>query len=112
MKYAVLIGIAVISGMFGSYLFQQNDSFGAVAARTTITSPWTFTATTTTANITVTTTNTATSTVDVGCVQTYATSTATPIHFAIGSTVHGTTTFDGSNSNFLVTARYGKCPRI
>lgn len=112
MKYAVLIGIAVISGMFGSYLFQQNDSFGAVAARTTITSPWTFTATTTTANLTTGTSNTATTSVQTGCIQWYATSTATAHHMAIANTGNSTTTFDGSNSNFFVVDRYGNCPRL
>lgn len=112
MKYLVLIAIAVFAGMFGGYISHEN-SLGATAARTTITSPWTFSATTTAnGNITVTSSNAATSTIDVGCIQTYATSTATPHHFAIANTGNATTTFDGSSSNFFLVDRYGKCPRI
>lgn len=101
--------------MGGAYLYiaQIVPNFGATTARTTITNPWTFSATTTAnANITVTTTNAATSTIDVGCIQTYATSTLTPHHFAIANVVSGTTTFDGSNSSFFLVDRFGKCPRL
>lgn len=114
MKYAVLIGFAVIAGMVGGYIQgHANPSFGATQARTTITSPWTFSATTTlNGNLTVTTANAATSTVQVGCIQTTATSTLTPIRFVIGNVQAASTTFQGSNSNFTVLAQYGSCPRI
>lgn len=59
---------------------------------------------------TVTTSNSATSTTAVGCIQTTATSTATPIRLVIGSTLQASTTFQGTNSNFSVFAQYGTCP--
>jgi hypothetical protein len=112
MKYLVLIAVAVVAGMFGGYIGHENN-LGATAARTTITSPWTFSATTTmNGNLTLTTTNTATSSAQVGCIQTTATSTVTPIRFVIGNTQAASTTFQGSNSNFTVLAQYGSCPRI
>ena len=61
--------------------------------------------------VTVTTTNAATSTVILGCIQTYATSTATPIKFTIG--IGGaTTTFTGTatTGNGVVAWNYGSCP--
>lgn len=60
--------------------------------------------------VTVTTSNTATSTTSVGCIQTTATSTATPIRFVIGSVQAATSTFQGTNANFTVLAQYGTCP--
>jgi hypothetical protein len=60
-------------------------------------------------NLTVTTSNTATSTLAVGCIQSYATSTATAVRLTF-STFAGTTTSQGGNSNFLVAAQYGSCP--
>ena len=60
--------------------------------------------------LTVTTTNAATSTTSVGCVQTTATSTATPIklEFSTGSTTVGLPA--GTAGNGLVSWRYGSCP--
>lgn len=75
--------------------------FGATTARTTITNPWTFSATTTmNSNLVVTTADTATSSVQVGCIQTTATSTATPIKLQ-ATTTPGTAYWS-----------YGKCPKI
>jgi len=59
--------------------------------------------------ITVTTTNAATSTAIVGCIQTYATSTATAVRLTL-SPFAGTSTTQGGTSSFLVAAQYGSCP--
>lgn len=61
-------------------------------------------------SMTVTTTNSATSTLSLGCVQTVATSTATPIRFVIGSS-GATTSHNGvGSSNGVVGWQYGSCP--
>lgn len=60
-------------------------------------------------NLTVTTSNTATSTTAVGCIQTTATSTATPVRLVIGSS-GATTTHQGTNSVGVVGWQYGSCP--
>lgn len=57
----------------------------------------------------VTTSNLSTSTTQLGCIQTTATSTATPIYLTFSPYV-GTTTTQGGTSNFLVAARFGSCP--
>lgn len=56
----------------------------------------------------VPTTNTATSTTKVGCVQTTATSTATPIHLEFNTT-SSTSTINGASSG-IVAWKYGACP--
>lgn len=56
------------------------------------------------------TSNTATTSAKLGCIQTTATSTATPVRLVIGSTQAASTTFQGTNSNFTVLAQYGTCP--
>ena len=59
---------------------------------------------------TLTTSNSATSTLIVGCVQMYATSTATAVHITFGTAEHSTTTSQGATSNGLVAWLYGACP--
>lgn len=62
-------------------------------------------------DVVVTTANTATSSIEVGCIQTYATSTASPIKVTwgkVGSTA--TTTLYGGTSVFLPYGEYGTCP--
>lgn len=59
-------------------------------------------------NLTVTTSNTATSTTSVGCIQTTATSTATPIRFLIHSTTTPST-ISGIASGYVAWG-YGSCP--
>ena len=103
-------------------------SSGAIAASSTLQVTGAFTAystslltstTTMSANLVITTTNAATSSVQVGCVQTYATSTATPIKqmfyasstLAIDTTVV-TTDYGGGTMQGLVLWGFGKCPRI
>lgn len=115
MKNIIFFVLAIAGGVLGSYTFKNvvEPLFGATTARTTITNPWTFSATSTNnANIIVTTTNSATSSVQVGCIQTTATSTDTPIRWVIGSTVQATSTYQGATSQGAVVWQYGKCPRI
>ena len=102
---AGLLGVSVGAGSaLGTYLYlRQTDTtpLGATTARTTITNPWFFAATTTmNSNLIVTTANTATSSIQVGCVQFYATSTATAQRF-LASTTPG-----------IMYSDYGKCPKI
>jgi len=64
----------------------------------------------------ITTTNAATSTIAVGCLQTYATSTATAIHLTFATDELATTTSQGGTGDTtgtyggLVAWRYGACP--
>jgi len=64
--------------------------------------------------LTQTTTNTATSTAIFGCVQLYATSTATPIHLEISTTTMLSTFTGGANITSAtgggVAWKYGVCP--
>lgn len=59
--------------------------------------------------VTVTTSNSATSTVSLGCIQTTATSTATPVRLVIGSS-GATTSYQGSVATGVVGWQYGSCP--
>lgn len=58
---------------------------------------------------TISTSNTATSSLKLGCIQTTATSTATPVRFVIGSS-GATTSYQGLNSVGVVGWQYGTCP--
>lgn len=60
--------------------------------------------------LTVNTSNTATSTASVGCVQTYATSTATPIHLEYSTTTVLASYNLGTVASGGVAWRYGACP--
>lgn len=57
------------------------------------------------------TSNTATSTTALGCIQWYATSTATALHFSLTQSTLASTTYSGNSTNagFMV-AQYGACP--
>ncbi len=59
---------------------------------------------------TFTTTNTATSTVVVGCIQTTATSTASPVRLVFSSIATSSPTFNPSNTIGLVGWQFGTCP--
>ena len=62
-------------------------------------------------NLTLTTSNTATSRAVVGCVQTYATSTATPINIQFATTTPANASYPtGTLSTGIVTWKYGTCP--
>ena len=69
-----------------------------------------FTTGTFSGDLTVTTANTATSSVEVGCLQTTATSTATPVRFVLSSTGTTTATFGAGTANGGVSWQYGTCP--
>jgi len=63
--------------------------------------------------VTVTTANTATSTAIIGCVQTYATSTASPIKLTLGKEAStATTTYYGGTSKGIIYWEYGTCPNL
>ncbi len=63
--------------------------------------------------LTLTTANDATSTATVGCIQTYATSTATPVKLIMGSpNVTATTTFTSTTGRGFVVWAFGSCPSI
>lgn len=62
-------------------------------------------------NLTVTTSNSATSTLTVGCMQFYATSTATPWRTAIIALSTSTAIAGGGTADGYVVAQYGSCPR-
>lgn len=104
----VLGGIIVLAGTAFFAPKAEAPSFGAAANVTTITNPWVFQK-----SVTQTTTNTATSSLAVGCVQFYATSTATALHLTVTQSLVSTTTTSGAaaNSNAgTVVAQYGACP--
>lgn len=61
-------------------------------------------------DLTVTTTNTATSSLTIGCIQTYATSTATSIVLQPSTANEATTTFSGTGFGLLAW-QYGSCPK-
>lgn len=103
MKYVTVFILSILGGIIGANLSTSvpTQLFGATTARTTITNPWTFTATTTmNGNLVVTTANTATSSIQVGCIQFYATSTATAQRF-LASTTPG-----------IMYSAYGTCPKL
>lgn len=109
----LLKGCAVLGLLSFLWLGYQHFAVPAPSAdlgatTTTTNNPWIFKDDITVQgrNLNVTSSNSATSTIDVGCVQTYATSTATPWKLSI-SVTGATTTFNGT-----VYARYGTCPSI
>lgn len=114
-KYLFIFALAIVGGMFGSLVSRDMAStvaYAATVARTTITNPWTFQATTTmNSNLIVTTTNAATSTVSLGCIQTTATSTATPVKLVLSSIATSSVGY-GQTTTALVGWTYGYCPKL
>lgn len=120
--YIKLVIAAILGGLIvWGVLSVTSQSFG-VRDTSNITNPFNFqqglTSTTGTfsgaitsgGDLTVTTSNTATSTITVGCVQTYATSTATPIHWSMDLTSTSTAANQyGTTVGGLVTWGYGSC---
>jgi hypothetical protein len=62
-------------------------------------------------NATSTHSNTATSTLVIGCIQMYATSTATAVRLEFGVNNMASTTFSNATANGQVVWRYGTCPK-
>lgn len=115
MKYLLIIALALSGGMVGAYMFTDvvKPILGATTARTTITNQWTFSATTTQNKpLIVTTTNAATSTMQIGCIQTTATSTASPVKIVPVAISTTTTTFGNGTTGFLLVATFGTCPNL
>ncbi len=122
----LIILFMVGSALLGGSKAPAQDIVGALD-RTTVSNPWTFAGAVTMSNVAsitgdvtlgggagalvITTTNAATSTASVGCVQTVATSTLTPIKLVIGS-VNATASSTATNSTIsgFVTWAYGTCP--
>ncbi len=119
----VLVAVLVLVGG------NQSASFGASGTRmpngisadttspiagqvrgTTLTSTGlaTLASATVTGTLTQSTTNAATTSAALGCIQTTATSTATPIRFLIGTS--GATTTVSGTSQGVITWGYGSCP--
>lgn len=118
--------LLLITYLVISSFFEGTGVLGALD-RTTVGNPWTFASTlnvtgvpTFTADavfnggasgITVTTSNTATSSIIVGCVNTYATSTATAIKMFPGAiNTSASTTYTGGTVGGFVVWAYGNCP--
>lgn len=84
----------------------ESDVAALFAAGMTVTGT-----TTINGNVVIPTSNTATSSIQVGCIQTTATSTATPIRLAFSTANNATTTFTGTAFG-LAAWEFGKCPKI
>lgn len=89
----------------------QFNGAATFASTVTFSGAITNAATSTTKNIVVTTSNTATSSIQVGCIQTTATSTATPVHFSLTVSQTASTTFDGTGQGNVMW-QFGKCPGV
>ena len=101
-------GLRLVSDAGGDF---ESDVSAAFASTATFASTMTVAATTTDAgNIVITTSNAATSSIQVGCVQTVATSTLTPIQLSFEVANNATTTYSGTSNGF-VAWKFGKCPR-
>lgn len=83
-----------------------------VDGSTTLNGGMTLTGTSTSGNLVIPTSNTATSSMQVGCIQTTATSTATPVHLAFTISQTATTTTTGTAGVGFVVLLYGKCPGV
>lgn len=70
--------------------------------------------TTSAGNVVITTSDTATSSLLVGCIQTTATSTVTPVKLLLyaSTSITASASFGGGTQQGFTTWGYGKCPRI
>lgn len=115
----LVIGVKSFSGrtnMLGAVNCNTNTCLTGGFQADTITSAGALTsdgAFTSGGTVTVTTTNAATSTTKLGCIQTVATSTASPIILVFGTSFTGTTTLPtgAANSAGLVAWKFGTCPQ-
>lgn len=110
-------GLRLVSDAGGDFESDVAAVFNSTAqflGGVTFTGAATFTATTTmNGNLNITTSDTATSSILVGCIQTTATSTATPIRltYTLAAQNVATSTYQGGNSNGNVVWQFGMCPR-
>ncbi len=118
------LSLLIIAYIGASALFGGSGMLGALD-RTTVGNPWVFTGTVTHSStliqtgdatfnggdgaVVITTTNTATSSVEVGCIQTTATSTATPVKIVLSSIATSSPAF-GATTIGLAGWAYGTCP--
>ena len=106
MKNIVTVGIAIVALLVAgaSYFAKPAPQLGAAAG------PDFYNKVFFRSGMEVPTTNTATSTSKVGCIQSVATSTATPIHLEYSTTTSLATYSGGAVPNGGVSWRYGACP--
>jgi hypothetical protein len=112
---ASLFGAGDLTTVSNPWTFEDNVTLGDASGDTlTLTGTATFSQDTTFSGgdgaIVVTTTNAATSSIEVGCTQTYATSTATPVVLQFSTANEATTTFSGTGFG-LVAWQFGSCPQ-
>ncbi len=101
-------GLRLVSDVGGDF---ESDVAAVINSTLRVTGLSTLAGVTMSGNLTVTTTNAATSTASVGCVQTVATSTATPVKFIIGSAnASASSTVTSVTNQGYVTWAYGTCP--
>lgn len=105
----LIIGLIIVSTVVGAYFpVQKEKSLAGVTNYDSLTLSEDLVVDG--GSATLTTSNTATSTLIVGCIQTYATSTATPVKIQPTSNI-GTASTTGANGKYFVTAwQYGTCP--
>jgi len=103
-------------GAVGNQLIEQYDPYvrynGGINSALPIQTSGTLTggASTFSGDVTVTTSNTATSTLTVGCIQMYATSTATAVRLEFSTTTQLASYPNGTVPTGSVAWRYGTCP--
>lgn len=100
--------IAVLVIALGTLYYTKTESVFGAASPTDVQST-NFTQVTANA-LTVNTSNTATSTTSLGCVQMYATSTATAVHLEFSTSTPLASYNLGTVANGTVAWRYGVCP--
>lgn len=94
-------GLRLVTDAGGDF---ESDVAAVFASTATFTGAATFNGA-----VTITSTNTATSTLKVGCIQTTATSTATPIKLSFTLAPNSTSTYSGTSAGF-VAYNFGTCP--
>jgi len=103
----IALGIAVIALALAGFSFLGGTSSSATLGGVTNFDALTLS----TGPLVVTTTNTATSSMTVGCINSYATSTATAIKLIPGAAnASASSTFSGGTSAGFVIWQYGSCP--
>jgi hypothetical protein len=127
-KLTIGVLVAIVIAIGGYFYPQVQGAFGTIkdtsyfdyfnAATgggfqingTTIFNATTLTTPTAGGTLTLTTSNTATSTAIIGCIQTYATSTATPVYLSLTTSQTASTTFAGTGLGNVMWA-FGSCPK-